>query len=133
IVMIPSIVDIAGINRISRGVLARAAGAVCGMVQATVPAGDDKPVIVASMFGNTTPAVERARKILEAAGYEVIVFHATGSGGMTMESLIETGAVAGVLDITTTEWADELVGGVLTAGPTRLDAAAKKGVPAVVA
>jgi uncharacterized protein (UPF0261 family) len=85
------------------------------------------------MFGNTTPAVERARKVLEQAGYEVIVFHATGSGGMTMESLIETGQIAGVLDITTTEWADELVGGVLTAGPTRLDAAAKKGVPAIVA
>lgn len=133
IVMIPSIVNIAGINRISREVLARAAGAVCGMTSAYIPPGDDKPLIAASMFGNTTPAVERARKILEASGYEVLVFHCTGSGGMTMESLIETGQIAGVLDITTTEWADEIVGGVLSAGPTRLDAAAIKGVPAIVA
>ena len=132
IVMIPSIVDIAGINRVSRGVLARAAGAVCGMTGTTVSAATDKPVIVASMFGNTTPAVERARKILEQAGYEVIVFHCTGSGGKTMESLVASGQIAGVLDITTTEWADEVAGGVMSAGAGRLDAAAKKGVPAIV-
>ncbi|MEI6231871.1 MAG: Tm-1-like ATP-binding domain-containing protein [Planctomycetota bacterium] len=132
IVMIPSIVDIAGINRVSRGVLARAAGAVCGMVATVVPPGNDKPVIVASMFGNTTPAVEHARKILEQNGYEVIIFHCTGNGGKSMESLVESGQIAGVLDITTTEWADELVGGVLSAGPGRLDAAAKTGVPAIV-
>ena len=133
IVMIPSIVDIAGINRVSRGVLARAAGAVCGMTGTEIPPGDDKPVIVASMFGNTTPAVNRARKLLEDSGYEVIVFHCTGTGGKTMESLVESGQIAGVLDITTTEWADELVGGVLSAGPARLEAAAKNGVPAIVA
>ena len=138
IVMIPSIVDVAGLNRISRQVFTQAAGAICGMVAATAEpataaAGAAKPLIVASMFGNTTRAVDRARQRLEAAGYEVLVFHATGTGGRTMESLVETGLVAGVLDLTTTEWADELVGGVLTAGPTRLEAAARRGIPAIVA
>ncbi len=143
IVMFPSIVDVAGLNRISRQILTRAAGAICGMVESvegvenspdTLKGGyqTDKPIIVASMFGNTTECVQAARKILEQAGYEVLVFHATGTGGRTMESLIETGLVSGVLDITTTEWADELVGGVLSAGPTRLEAAAKHGVPAIV-
>ncbi|HEX3798636.1 MAG TPA: Tm-1-like ATP-binding domain-containing protein [Verrucomicrobiae bacterium] len=136
IVMFPSIVDIAGLNRISRQILTRAAGAICGMVE-SVHSDDastaDKPIIAASMFGNTTDCVQAARKILEQAGYEVLVFHATGTGGRTMESLIETGLVAGVLDVTTTEWADELVGGVLSAGSQRLEAAAKNGVPAVVA
>ncbi len=143
IVMMPSIVDIAGLNRISRLILTRAAGAICGMVEFGVPAlagpdrlkagpQTDKPIIVASMFGNTTDCVQAAKKILEAAGYEVLVFHATGTGGRTMESLIESGMVAGVLDVTTTEWADELVGGILGAGATRLEAAAKLGVPAIV-
>src|SRR5207249_1289997 len=146
IVMFPSIVDIAGLNRISRQILTRAAGAICGMVEVGVPAlagsdaatlkrelqADDKPVIVASMFGNTTQCVQHAQKILEQAGYEVLVFHATGTGGRTMESLIESGMVAGVLDITTTEWADELVGGILSAGPSWLEAAARLGVPAIV-
>jgi uncharacterized protein (UPF0261 family) len=132
IVMMPSIVDVAGLNRISRPILTRAAGAICGMVEATVPAATDKPVIVASQFGNTTDCVNHARKILEAKGYEVLVFHATGTGGRTMESLIEAGLVTGVLDITTTEWADELVGGILGAGPTRCEAAAKHAVPAIV-
>lgn len=133
IVMIPAIVDVAGLNRISRGVFARAAGAVCGMVETEVPRGQDRPLIAASMFGNTTPAVEAARAILEARGYEVLVFHGTGTGGRTMEALIDSGQIAGVLDITTTEWADELVGGVFPAGPGRLEAAARRGVPAVVA
>jgi uncharacterized protein (UPF0261 family) len=132
VVMFPSIVDVAGLNRISRQILTRAAGAICGMVAAKPPAADDKPVIVASQFGNTTDCVTHARQILEAAGYEVLVFHATGTGGRTMESLIESGMVAGVLDITTTEWADELVGGILGAGPTRLEAAARNGVPAII-
>jgi len=132
IVMFPSIVDVAGLNRISRQILTRAAGAICGMVEAKPEAGADKPVIVASQFGNTTACVDRARKILEQEGYEVMVFHATGTGGRTMESIIESGMVAGVLDITTTEWADELVGGFLGAGPTRLEAAARHGVPAIV-
>ncbi len=132
IVMIPSIVDVAGINRISREVFSRAAGAICGMLQTEVPPGEDKPLVVASMFGNSTPCVEAAKAILEAAGYEVLVFHATGTGGRTMESLIEAGLIAGVLDVTTTEWADELVGGVFPAGPTRLEAAARHGVPAII-
>jgi uncharacterized protein (UPF0261 family) len=132
IVMMPSIVDVAGLNRISRVILARAAGAICGMVEVAVPRAEDKPIIVASMFGNTTDCVQHAKAQLEAAGYEVLVFHATGIGGRTMESLIESGLVAGVLDVTTTEWADELVGGFLGAGPTRLEAAARRGVPAIV-
>jgi uncharacterized protein (UPF0261 family) len=134
IVMMPAIVDLAGLNRISRGVLARAAGAICGMVETVAPtSGHDKPLVVASMFGNTTHCVQRAKETLESAGYEVLVFHATGSGGRTMESLVEAGMIAGVLDITTTELADELCGGVMSAGPERLLAAARRGVPAVIA
>jgi uncharacterized protein (UPF0261 family) len=132
IVMMPSIVDVNGLNRLSRLLLARAAGAICGMVEAEPPAAADKPLICASMFGNTTECVNAAKKILEEAGYEVLVFAATGTGGRIMESLIESGMISGVLDITTTEWADELVGGVLNAGPTRLEAAGKAGVPAIV-
>jgi len=136
IVMIPAIVDVAGINRISRAIFENAAGAICGMVEAAEhrrhrPA-TDKPLVVASMFGNTTDCVNEAKRIVEEAGYEVLVFHATGAGGRAMESLIESGMVAGVLDITTTEWADELVGGILGAGPTRLEAAARGGVPAII-
>ncbi len=134
ILMAPAIVDLAGLNRISRGVLARAVGAICGMVEAEPPtSSDDKPLIAASMFGNTTRCVQQAQNKLEQAGYEVLVFHATGSGGRTMESLIDAGMIAGVLDITTTELADELCGGVMIAGPERLLAAARRGVPAVVA
>jgi uncharacterized protein (UPF0261 family) len=132
IVMFPSIVDVSGINRISRTLLARAAGAICGMVDTVIPAGDDKPLIAASMFGNTTTCVNAAKAILESAGFEVLVFHATGTGGKIMESLIEAGMFHAVLDVTTTEWADELVGGILGAGPTRLDAAGKAGVPTIV-
>ena len=131
--MMPAVVDVKGLNRISRTILARAAGAICGMVEADVTTGDEKPLVVASMFGNTTKCIEAAIPLLEAAGYEVLVFHATGTGGRAMESLIASGLVAGVLDVTTTELADEVVGGVLSAGPERLDAAARHGVPAVVA
>ncbi len=133
IVLVPSVVDIAGINRISRPIFARAAGAICGMVEMTVPTGEDKPLIAASMFGNTNDCVLAAKKELEASGFEVLVFHATGTGGRTMESLIESGMISGVLDLTTTEWADELVGGILSAGPTRLEAAGRTGTPTVVA
>ena len=119
IVMVPSIVDIAGLNRLSRGILARAAAAVCAMASSDVPPDEDRPMIAASMFGNTTTCVEAARGMLERAGYEVLVFHATGVGGRTMEGLIESGQIAGVLDVTTTEWADELLGGVMAAGPGR--------------
>ena len=131
--MMPSIADVAGLNRLSRVIFTRAAGAICGMVGAVPEVGASKPLIVASQFGNTTTCVTEAKKVLEAAGYEVLVFAATGTGGRIMESVIESGIVAGVLDITTTEWADELVGGNLNAGPERMDAAAKANVPAVVA
>jgi uncharacterized protein (UPF0261 family) len=133
IMMFPAIVDISGLNRISRGVFTRAAAAICGMVEARVPEADDKPTIAASMFGNTTKCVEAARAIVEREGFEVLIFHAVGVGGQTMESLIEAGHIVGVLDVTLTEWADELVGGVLSAGPTRLEAAARTGTPAVIA
>jgi uncharacterized protein (UPF0261 family) len=136
IVMMPAIVDVSGLNRLSRAIFENAAGAICGMVDAAAqrqqrPAAD-KPIVVASMFGNTTACVNEAKRLVEAAGYEVLVFAATGAGGRSMEALIESGMVAGVLDITTTEWADELVGGVLNAGPERLDATAKAGIPAIV-
>ncbi|NNC88057.1 MAG: Tm-1-like ATP-binding domain-containing protein [Akkermansiaceae bacterium] len=133
IAMMPSIVDVAGLNRISRMVFTRAAGAICGMVDAKPDEGESKPLVVASMFGNTTTCIEIAKKVIEAEGYEVLVFHATGTGGKTMEKLIASGMVSGVLDVTTTEWADELVGATLSAGPERLEAAGKAGVPAVVA
>ncbi len=132
ITMMPSVIDVAGVNRISRQIYTNAAGAICGMASGEVTAGEDKPLIAATMFGNTTRAVNHAKELLEAAGYEVLVFHATGTGGRTMESLIADGHIAGVLDMTTTEWADEICGGVLSAGPTRLEAATKAGIPQVV-
>src|SRR5688572_3106278 len=132
ITMMYSVVDIAGLNPLSRRILANAAGAIVGMVQQELISSRDRPMIAATMFGVTTPCVTAARERLEAAGYEVLVFHATGSGGRAMEGLISDGWFAGVLDVTTTEWADEVVGGVLTAGPTRLSAAGRTGVPQVV-
>ena len=115
--MIPSIVDVAGINRVSRIIFSRAAGAICGMVEADIPeSGDDKPVITASMFGNTTDCVNACVEKLSPAGYEVLVFHATGMGGRAMENLVKEGLVDAVLDITTTEWADTLCGGIFDAG-----------------
>ncbi len=133
ITMMPSIVDVAGLNRISRVIISNAAGAICGMASGeAAQSGEDKPLIAASMFGNTTPAVDHARHILEENGYEVLVFHATGTGGKTMEALVRDGYFVGVLDMTTTEWADEVCGGVLSAGPDRLSAAAETGVPQVV-
>jgi uncharacterized protein (UPF0261 family) len=134
ILMFNSIVDIAGLNRISRPILAGAARAMAGMtlfLREEEPIAE-KPLVAATMFGVTTPCVQRAREVLEAAGCEVLVFHATGNGGQAMESLVAEGLIAGVLDITTTELADELVGGVLTAGPTRLTAAGRCGIPQVV-
>lgn len=133
ITMMYSIVDIAGINEISSMILTNAASAMAGMVTAKKPEHlEAKPVIAASMFGLTTPAVEAARAYLEERGYEVLVFHATGAGGASMEKLIESGFVSGVLDVTTTELADELVGGVFASGPTRLTAAGRAGIPQVV-
>lgn len=132
VTMMYSVVDIAGLNRLSRRILANAAGAVCGMVEQPVPEADDKPLIAATMFGVTTPCVDRVRQRLEEAGYEVLVFHATGSGGRAMEALIDGGFIVGVVDVTPTEWCDEVVGGVLSAGPHRLEAAARRGLPQVV-
>jgi uncharacterized protein (UPF0261 family) len=134
IVFIPSIVDVAGINRISQAIYANAAGAISGMLTIEVPAvKQERPLVTASMFGNTTKCVDHAREVMEKAGYEVLVFHATGSGGHTMESLLADGFITGSLDLTTTELADEVCGGVLSAGPDRMKAAALKGVPTVVA
>jgi uncharacterized protein (UPF0261 family) len=132
ITMMPSVVDVAGVNRISRRIYTNAAGAICGMVLGEVESSDDKPLIAASMFGNTTTAVDHARQIMESKGYEVLVFHATGTGGQTMEALVANNYITAVLDITTTEWADEVCGGVLSAGPHRLEAASKAGIPQVV-
>jgi len=132
ITMMPSIVDVAGLNSISKTIFTRAAGAICGMVETKIDASENKPLIVASMFGNTTDCINIATKVLEDAGYEVLIFHATGTGGKTMETLIESGMVSGVLDITTTEWADELTGATLSAGPTRMDAMTHAKVPAVI-
>ena len=133
ITMMFPVVDIAGLNPLSRRILANAAGAICGMVEQLPPdLGDQRRLIAASMFGVTTPCVTAARRRLEDAGYEVLVFHSTGSGGRAMEGLIADGIFAGVLDVTTTEWCDEVVGGVLTAGPDRLSAAGSAGLPQVV-
>ncbi|MCY2960532.1 MAG: Tm-1-like ATP-binding domain-containing protein [Planctomycetota bacterium] len=134
ILLMNAVVDVAGLNRISRAVLTRAAQAMAGMARGgalpTEPG--DRPIVAASMFGVTTPCVERARARLEAQGCEVLVFHATGAGGRTLEALAESGMLAGVLDLTTTELADELVGGCLSAGPERLTAAGRRGIPQVV-
>ena len=137
ILMMNAVVDISGLNRISRTILGNAARARAWMVlnRRAIPietSGEDRPLIAATMFGVTTPCIERARQVLEQAGYEVVVFHATGVGGEAMESLIADGMFAGVLDITTTELADELVGGTLSAGPDRLTAAGRRGIPQVI-
>lgn len=135
ITMMYSVVDIAGINRISARILDNAAAGIVGMAQAFERAVDqahNTPLVAATMFGVTTPCVSAARKWMEKHGYEVLVFHATGTGGQSMEALITGGYIAGVLDITTTELADDLVGGVFSAGPDRLVAAGRHGVPQVV-
>jgi len=132
--MMYSVVDVAGLNRISRLVLANAAAAMAGMVTSVSrePKASASNVITATMFGVTTPCVQAARAKMEASGFEVLTFHATGTGGRTMEGLIRDGLVSGVLDITTTELADELCGGVMSAGMDRLTAAGLKGVPQVI-
>ncbi|MFD2706580.1 Tm-1-like ATP-binding domain-containing protein [Salibacterium lacus] len=133
IMMIPSIVDVAGLNVISKKVFSNAAAAVTGMVSSeTASSEKNKPLIAATMFGVTTPCINHAKSVLEDYGYEVLIFHATGIGGRTMEHLIANGFIDGVFDVTTTEWADEHVGGILAAGPNRLDAAAARGIPQVV-
>lgn len=133
ILMMPSIVDVAGLNSISKKIFSNAVHAIAGMVEyETEMERGGKPLVAATMFGVTTPCIGFAKEVLEKAGYEVLVFHATGAGGRTMEALIRAGFFDGVLDITTTEWCDELFGGVLNAGPDRLEAAAEFEVPQVV-
>ena len=133
VTMMYSVVDVAGINRISARIMANAAGALAGMATGTESAaGEEKPLIVASMWGVTTPCVTTARERLEELGYDVLVFHQTGTGGRSMEELIATGLVDGVLDVTTTELADELTGGLWPAGPERLEVAGRLGIPQVV-
>ncbi len=133
IVLFPSVVDVSGINRISREIISRAAGAICGMVRVEIPDGKaDRPQILASMFGNTTQCVDHCRGLLETQGYEVLVFHAVGTGGRALEDLVQSGYAAGVLDITTTEWADELCGGIFSAGKGRLDSPGQKNVPHLI-
>jgi uncharacterized protein (UPF0261 family) len=133
VTMMPSVTDVAGLNSISARILANAAAAMAGMVNAPpVEIEGGRPLIGATMFGVTTPCVTAAREALEARGYEVIVFHATGTGGRALEGLMESGFLDGVLDITTTELCDDLVGGVLSAGPGRLEMAGRLGLPQVV-
>lgn len=135
IIMIPSIVDVQGINAISETIFRNAACAIAGMLNLPEKLPQTKreaPLIAATMFGVTTPCVAQAQKYLEEKGYELVVFHATGAGGRSMESLVESGYFAGVLDLTTTELCDELCGGILTAGPHRLEAAANAGIPQII-
>ncbi len=135
IAMFHPVADLAGLNRLTRRALANAAAALAGMVRdfdRGETAGEGRPVVAATMFGVTTPCVDRARLRLEASGFEVLVFHATGIGGQAMERLIRDGQIDAVLDLTTTELADELVGGILSAGPDRLTAAVARGIPQVV-
>lgn len=129
-------VDIAGINAISERVLGNAAAAAAGMARrfaGFIPGASGRPLIGATMFGVTTPCLTASRRWLEDHGYEVLVFHATGSGGMSMEALMGAGFITGALDVTTAELADHLVGGVLSAGPNRLERAGALGLPQVVA
>lgn len=134
IVLFPSIVDICGLNRFSRTIISRAAGAVCGMAELEPVFQElDAPVVCISMFGNSTPCVEKCAKLLEEAGFAPVIFHATGGGGKSMEEFIREKNCVACLDITTTEWADELCGGILSAGPGRLDGPGIAGIPHVIA
>ena len=137
IVMVHPVTDLAGLNRLTRRALENAAHAMAGMVRMPGSRSDvgptaDRPMVAATMFGVTTPCVDRARRGLEARGIEVVVFHATGVGGQAMETLVRDGQVAALLDLTTTELADELVGGILSAGPERLEAGVRRRIPQVV-
>ncbi|HEY7400246.1 MAG TPA: Tm-1-like ATP-binding domain-containing protein [Actinomycetota bacterium] len=133
IAMMYSVVDVAGVNQISARIIGNAAAAIAGMAQAKIPPQEGgRTLIGASMFGVTTPCVTTARERLEELGYEILVFHQTGTGGQSMEELVKAGFVRGVLDVTTTELADELVGGVLAAHPKRAEVAGALGVPQVV-
>ena len=133
LILMPSIVDVSGLNLISIRIFSNAVFAMAGMLEHKITKEiPQKPLVAATMFGVTTPCVEQAKAYMESKGYEVLVFHATGTGGKTMESLVRNGYFKGVLDFTTTEWCDELFGGVLNAGPHRSEAAALCGIPQVV-
>ena len=135
VMMLYPVVDLAGgpnLNRVERKVLTNAANAITGMVEGEASSGEDNPMVAASMIGITTPCVQAAKLILEARGYEVVVFHANGAGGAALEEMVHSGSIVGVLDITTHELADELVGGVGSAGPKRLEAAGEIGIPQVL-
>lgn len=133
IVMVHSVADVVGLNRVTKTAIANAVHALLGMIAGPRPrCVEDSPIVAATMFGVTTPCVDRARRMIEAAGKETIVFHATGVGGQAMEALVRDGKISGVLDLTTTEIADEIVGGMLSAGPDRLRAAGELGIPQVV-
>ncbi|WP_334073612.1 MULTISPECIES: Tm-1-like ATP-binding domain-containing protein [Paenibacillus] len=132
VILMPSIVDVAGLNSISTKIFSNAVFAMAGMLEHEATRIEKKPLVAATMFGVTTPCIETAKSYLEEQGYEVLVFHATGTGGRTMEDLVRSGYFQGVLDLTTTEWCDELFGGVLNAGPNRSEAAGLCGVPQVV-
>jgi uncharacterized protein (UPF0261 family) len=132
IALMPSVVDVAGINRVSEQVLANAAHAIAGMVAHAAPSSSEKSAIAMTMFGVTTSCVTAVRESLEAQGNDVLVFHATGVGGQAMEKLVQSGLVSGVVDVTTTEVADEVVGGIFPAGPARFDAILTNRVPYVM-
>jgi uncharacterized protein (UPF0261 family) len=133
VTMMYSVVDISGVNQVSARIMANAAGALAGMAKASMPAlGAERPLVVASMFGVTTECVTTARERLEELGYEVLVFHQTGAGGGSMEKLLQAGFIVGSLDVTTTEFCDQVAGGVLAAVPERLESAGRRGVPQVV-
>ena len=133
ITLMSSVVDVAGLNSISRLLIRQAASAIVAMADTKVDASEEaKKSIAISMFGNTTKCVDKCTELLKSKGYEVMAFHATGVGGATMESLIREGVFDAVLDVTTTELADELCGGILSAGPDRLTAATEMGIPQIV-
>jgi uncharacterized protein (UPF0261 family) len=131
IVMMHSVVDIT-MNSFMKGVLGRAAGAITGMVEAKRITTVGQFVIGASMYGVTQPCVLRVKSALEEEGFEIVVFHSVGTGGMAMQEMVREGSLKGLVDITTHEVADELFGGVLTAGPKRLDAVSDAGLPQVI-
>ena len=133
LIMIPSIVDVAGLNQISKDVFSKAALCVCALASKEEEVTKQNNLIAASMFGNTTECINKAKEVFEKAGYEVLVFHATGTGGEMMEKLIKADYFSAVYDVTTTEWADELIGATLSAGPTRLDMASTKNIPTIIA
>lgn len=133
IILVPSLTDISGINSISKVFLTNAVAALAGMLEVKIKVEKEKPIVAASMFGNTTPCIDRCREMLSSKGFEVLVFHATGAGGKTMEKLVNDGVVEAVLDITTTEWADTLCGGVFDAGTERLEGPGKVGIPHLIA